>query len=91
MIIYTRDGVPINRSGDDLFDASGKQVARLERDKAFAPNGSYVATLANDRLIFFVNDSQQTGSKFNPKTVTGFSETNIAGFSTYGDEPEFVH
>lgn len=89
MIIFTKNGVPINRGGDDLFDASGKQVARLQGNKAFGPSGRYIATLVNDRLIHLASDNKLTGSTFKPKTVAGFSVGNIAGITTYGDEPVF--
>lgn len=89
MIIFTKNGVPINRGGDDLFDASGKHVARLKGDKAFGPSGRYIATLVNDRLIHLATDSGLTGSSFEPRSVAGFSVANIAGITINGNEPVF--
>ena len=89
MIIFTKNGVPINLSGDELFDGSGKQVARLKGDKAFGPSGRYIATLVNDRLIYLASDSELVGSTFKPRTVAGFSVANIAGITTSGDKPVF--
>ena len=89
VIIFTKDGEPINRRDDDLFDTSGKQVARLKDDKAFGPDGRYIATLVNNRLIYFSHDSNLLGPTFRPNTVAGFSVARIAGIATYGDEPNF--
>ncbi len=89
MVIYTRNGVPINQGGDDLFDTSGKQVARLQGDKAFGPDGRYIATLVDDRLIYFASDSEQTDYKFKPRTVAGVAVTKITGITRDGEEPDF--
>jgi hypothetical protein len=89
VIIFTKNGVPINQGGDDLFDASGKKVAQLEGDKAFGPSGRYIATVVNDRLIHLATDSELNGSTFEPRSVAGFSVSNIAGITTNGDEPVF--
>lgn len=89
MIIFTKDGVPISQVGNDLFDSSGNQVARLQGDKASGPDGRYIATLANKRLIHFDRDSTLTGPKFTPRTVVGFAVADIAGVTIDGNEPEF--
>ena len=88
--IYTRDGEPINRSGNDLFDSSGLQVARMNGDKAFGPDGRYVATLVSGRLVYLHNDSANRTSSFLPRRVAGFSVARVAGIATYGDEPSFA-
>jgi hypothetical protein len=90
-IIYTRDGEPINRSGNELYDSSGIQVGRMDGNKAFGPDGKYVATLVSGRLVYLRNDSAIRTSPFPPRRVAGFAVARVAGVAIYGDEPHFAH
>ena len=54
-MIYTKDGRPLKVSGQDLFARSGKHVARIRNGKAYGPDGRYVGTIVNDRLIQIFN------------------------------------
>jgi hypothetical protein len=89
-IIYTKDGRPLNRSGDSLFASSGKQVARFHGDKAYGPDGRYVATLMGSRLVYLSYDSARVGAPFSPLSFAGFSMAGIVGVAMYGDEPKFA-
>jgi len=42
VMIHTKNGEPLSRSGDDLFDSSGRHGARLRGTNAFGPSGRYV-------------------------------------------------
>jgi hypothetical protein len=46
--IYTKNGRPLRRKGNDLFARSGVHVARLRGDRAFDSQGKYVGTLVGD-------------------------------------------
>lgn len=89
-IIYTKDGRPLNRSGDNLFASSGKQVGRFHGDKAYGPDGRYVATLVGIRLVYLSHDSALVRVPFSPLSFAGFSMAQIAGVAMYGDEPKFA-
>jgi len=86
-MIYTKEGRPLHRSGDNLFAASGTHVARLRGDRAYSPNGSYVGTLVNDRLIYRSTDSATIGSPFVQISRAGFAAANAVGTAAWGDEP----
>lgn len=85
--IYTKDGRPLSRSGDDLFSRSGEHVARLRRDKAFDSNGRYVGTLVSNRLIYRSTQSAAVGPPFAKRSRAGTASANAAGSALWGDEP----
>lgn len=87
--IFTKNGEPLGRSGDDLFDSSGRHVARLNGTKAFGPSGRYLATLAGDRLVFRSSDSAVIGSSFARRAASGSAHGRAAGSAIWGDEPNF--
>ena len=62
MTIYTKNGEPLHQSGHDLFDSSGRHVARVNGTKAFGPMGRYVGTIVGDRLVYRNTDSAVIGS-----------------------------
>jgi hypothetical protein len=71
-IIFTRNGRPLLREGDDLFSETGTQVARVQR-LAFDRNGRYVGTIdENDRLVFRSEDSNTLGPVYVPAVHAGF-------------------
>jgi hypothetical protein len=88
-MLYTKNGVPIHESGHNLYDATGRQVGRLHGDKAYGPNGTYVATLTGGRLVYRRTDSASISSPFAPRRVAGFAVGRVAGVAIYGDEPNF--
>lgn len=88
MTIYTKNGEPLSRSGDDLFDSSGKHVARLSGTKAFGPSGQYVGTLVDDRLVYRSTDSAVIGSSFVRRAGSGSAQARAVGSAIWGDEPK---
>ena len=88
-MLYTKNGVPISQSGRDLFDASGRQVARMQGNKAYGPDGRYIATLTGRRLVYRSSDSIPSTSSFAPRQVVGFSVAGVTGVAVIGDEPDF--
>jgi hypothetical protein len=88
-MLYTKNGVPISQSGRELFDAKGHQVAQVQGDKAYGPDGKYVATLDGGRLVHRSSDAGFRTSGFAPRRAAGFSVARVAGVAIYGDEPNF--
>jgi hypothetical protein len=86
-VIYTKDGRPLHQSGDNLFSNSGKHVARLRGKKAFNPQGQYVGTLVNNRLIYRSTDSATVGSPFATSAHAGHASAHSAGTAAWGEEP----
>jgi hypothetical protein len=85
--IHTKDGRPLQSSGDDLFSRSGKHVARLSGAKAYGPDGRYVGTLVGDRLVYRSTDSAAISSPFARQARAGSATARAAGSALWGDEP----
>jgi hypothetical protein len=85
--LYTKQGRPLSRSGNDLYSRSGRQVARFQGTKAFGPDGRYVGTLVGDRLVYLVTDSVAVGSVFAPLVSVSSVAINSVPSAMLGDEP----
>jgi len=85
--IYTKEGRPLKVYGDDLIARSGTHVARLKGTKAYGPDGQYVGSLVNDRLIYRSTDSASVASPFAPRACAGHASANRAATAAWGDEP----
>lgn len=85
--VYTKNGRPLRRQDDDLFSRSGKHVARLKGDRAFGPDGRYVGTFVNDRLVYRSTHSARVSSPYAPRASAGHSLMNRVGSAMWGDEP----
>ncbi|MGD1052422.1 MAG: hypothetical protein ABR950_01200 [Candidatus Dormibacteria bacterium] len=86
-MIHTRDGRPLQRSGDDLHSRSGRHVARMRGRKAYGPSGVYVGTLLGDRLVYRAGDSVSLGVPFLESPRAGFSAVNAIPANLLGEEP----
>ena len=86
-MIYTKDGRPLKVSGQDLFSRSGKHVARIRNGKAYGPDGRYVGTVVNDRLIYRSTNSATISSPFAPRMSAGHAYANHAPTAAWGEEP----
>lgn len=85
--IYTRDGRPLSRQGDDVFTTSGTHIGRASGDRVFGPGGDYIGTLDGDRLVYRSTDSASMGSPFAPAAGSGSAAGNAAASAIWGDEP----
>lgn len=85
--LYTKDGRPLKRSGDNLYAASGTQVAKVRGNKAFGPDGRYVGTITGDRLVYRSTDSAVIGSPFAASSRGGSGSARAAGSGVWGEEP----
>lgn len=87
--MYTKNGRPLNRRGDDLFDSSGIHVGRIRGEKVFGSSGRYAGTVVGDRVIYRSTHSASVNSPFAPRASAGFGRANRAGTGAWGDEPLF--
>ena len=85
--IYTKNGRPLKISGQDLFSRSGRHVARMRNGKAYGPDGRYVGTILNDRLIYRSTNSASISRVFVPRAGTSHTRANHAATANWGDEP----
>lgn len=80
MGLYTKNGRPLQVSGNTVFSRSGIVVGRIKNGKVFGTDGRYVGTIDNDRLVYRSTDSASVGSPF--------ASANRAGSGIWGDEPD---
>ncbi len=87
--LYTKNGRPLRRSGNDLFSRSGTHVGRIQGDKVYDPNGQYAGTVVGDRVIYRSTDSASISSPFAQSAGAGSASAPSAGSAAWGDEPDF--
>jgi len=87
MELYTKDGKPLQVSGDIVYSRSGAVVGRIKGEKAYGTDGQYVGTIINDQLVYRSTDSAGISSPFVAANRTGSAKANRAGSATWGDEP----
>lgn len=88
MDLYTKNGRPLQVSGDKVYSRSGQIVGRIKADRVFGPDGRYVGTITCDRLVFRSTDSAAIGSPFAAANRVGTARANRVGSAIWGDEPE---
>ena len=86
--MYTKNGKPLQISGDKVYSQSGQVVGRIKGKKVFGPDGRYVGTIAGDRLVYRSTDSGAIGSSFSTANRAGTSRASRVGSAIWGDEPE---
>lgn len=52
MDLYTKEGRPLQVSGDIVYSSSGVPVGRIRNGKVYGTDGRYVGTIAGDRLSY---------------------------------------
>jgi hypothetical protein len=85
--MHTKNGKPLQVSGETIYSRSGKVVGRIRGAKAFGPNGRYVGTIVGDRLVYRSTDSATVSSPFATANRAGSARPNYAGSAMWGDEP----
>jgi hypothetical protein len=87
--LYTKNGRPLRRSGDDVFSRSGTHVGRVRGSKVYGPDGRYAGTIVGDRVIYRSVDSAGISSPFAHRVSAGSASASAAGSAVMGDEPNF--
>lgn len=87
MDLYTKDGKALQVSGDTIYSRSGIVVGRIKGEKVYGPDGQYVGTITNDRLVYRSTDSASISSPFCAANCSGSAKANRAGSAILGDEP----
>jgi hypothetical protein len=88
MSLYTKDGKPLQESGDIIYNASGIVVGKKKGNKVFGTNGQYVGTIVGNRLTYRHNDSNSISSPFSAANKGGTGKGNIGGSGISGNEPK---
>jgi hypothetical protein len=88
MDLYTKNGRPLQVSGDIVYSRSGKVIGSIGGDKVYGTNGRYVGTIDGDRLVYRSTDRASIGSPFTTANVVGIPKASVAGVAIWGDEPD---
>jgi hypothetical protein len=88
MSLYTKDGRPLQVSGDTVYSRSGTVVGRIKGEKVFGTDGRYVGTITSGRLVHRSTDSAAVSSPFSAANRAGSGLANSAGSGLWGDEPD---
>lgn len=87
MDLYTKNGRPLQVSGNIVYSKSGKVVGRIQGEKVFGTNGRYVGTIVNDRLVYRSTQSATISSSFTSANRAGTARANRVGTAIWGEEP----
>jgi hypothetical protein len=88
MDLHTKDGKPLQVSGDTVYSRSGTPVGRIKGSKVFGTDGRYVGSIVGDRLVYRSTDSAAIGSPFAVANRAGSARANRAGAAIWGEEPD---
>jgi hypothetical protein len=88
MSLYTRNGRPLQVSGETVYSRSGAVVGRINGNKVYGPNGRYVGTITGDRLIYRSTESAGISSSFSAANRAGSAQASAVGSALWGDEPD---
>lgn len=88
MSLYTKNGRPLQVTGDKVYSRSGKIVGRIKGDRVYGTDGRYVGTIVNDRLVYRSTHSARVSSSFSAANRAGTARANRAGSAIWGDEPD---
>lgn len=87
--LYTKNGRPLQRSGDSLYSRSGQYLGRISNGKVYDPSGQYAGTIAGDRVVYRSTDSASVASPSASANRAGSARADCAGSAIWGDEPSF--
>lgn len=85
--LYSKNGKPLQVSGDKVYSRSGTVIGKINGDKVFGLNGQYIGTIVNDRLVYRSTHSSYVSSPFTSANRAGSARANVAGSAVWGDEP----
>ncbi|AQP51884.1 4-fold beta flower protein [Tessaracoccus flavescens] len=89
MNLYTKNGRPLQVSGDSLYSRSGTYLGAISNGKVYDPRGRYAGTIDGDRVVYRSTDSASMGSATTSGNRAGIATANRVGSATWGDEPNF--
>lgn len=89
MNLYTKNGRPLQVSGDSLYSRSGTYLGSISNGKVYDPSGRYAGTVDGDRVVYRSSDSTSVGSSTISGSRAGVASANVVGSAVWGDEPPF--
>jgi hypothetical protein len=65
--LYTKNGRPLQRSGDNLFSRAGKQLGGVRGDRVYGPDGRYAGPIVGNQVVYRSTHSARISSPFAPR------------------------
>lgn len=88
MSLYTKNGVPLDVSGDRVYNPSGQNFGRIDGDRVYDLRGRYRGTIVGDRLIYRSTESARVaGATARSVNRAGSARAPQAGSASWGNEP----
>lgn len=89
MNLYTKNGRPLQVSGNTVYSRSGKHIGHISNGKVYDPWGRYAGTINGDRVVYRSIDSATISSPTVASPSAGSAAASAAGSAIWGDEPNF--
>jgi hypothetical protein len=86
--LYTKNGKPLQVSGNTVYSRTGRLVGRIKGDKVYGADGRYVGTIIGDRLVYRSTQSAGISSPFSSANRAGTARAQRAGSAIWGNEPD---
>jgi hypothetical protein len=87
--LYTKNGRPLQVSGDKVYSRSGAYAGRIKGGKVYDPRGSYAGSIVGDRIVYRSTDSASISGPSVSASRVGSARANAASSAVWGDEPNF--
>lgn len=88
MTLYTKNGVPLQQHGNNVYSRSGAFVGTIQNNRVFDRGGRYVGTILNNRLVYRPSERSFSGSSSSAGRISGTSLANSSGVGISGEEPD---
>ena len=88
MNLYTKNGRPLQVSGDTVYSPSGTVVGRIKQDKVFGKDGHYVGSIVGERLVYRSTHSAGVSSSFSAANRAASARADRVAAALWGDEPD---
>jgi hypothetical protein len=83
--LYTKNGRPLQRGGDQLWSGSGIYLGTIQGRFVFDTSGQYAGTIDGDRVV----DSARIASPTIAAPRVGLAVVPAVPAAILGDEPRF--
>lgn len=87
--LYTKNGRPLQRSGDQLWSGSGTYLGTIRGKYVFNTSGQYAGTVDGDRVVYRAVDSARIASPTVAAPRAGLALAPAVPAAILGEEPQF--
>lgn len=87
--LFTKDGRPLQQSGDRIYSRSGQYLGRISNGRVYDPAGVYAGTVVGDRVVYRATDSATLSAPSISINHIGTARINAVPAAIWGDEPPF--